>query len=453
MATGIPKTKWNGELQTSNSDNEQFTFHPVWQNGDSANRLYFGDNISVMNDLLKDKSVKGKIRLIYIDPPYATNSVFQTRKQKDAYTDLLTGEHYIDFMRERLLLMKELLATDGSIYVHLDNKMVFHIKVLMDKIFGDTNFRSMITRKKCKSKNFTKNSFGNISDYILFYSKTANAVWHKQFNEWTDEKVLMEFPFIEEETGRRHKRVPIHAPGTRNGTTGKMWRGMMPPDGKHWQFTPDKLDEYDRKGEIYWSKNGNPRRKVYLDESSGIALQDIWLDYLDVNNQNTQTTGYPTEKNIEMLKRIILASSNKGDLVMDCFAGSGTTLVAADELHRNWIGVDIGSESMNVILNRFQNGTQTLDNHINDEKPKTKSTKVDLFSDQKEEEQKLQPRQLSKVQQHLISDFSILANGNYSGTEFQLPTHLHSHFALPTAKTNAAKQKERASKRTTTLHL
>lgn len=444
MATGIPKTKWNGELQTSNSDNGQFTFHPIWQSGNTLNRLYFGDNLSVLNDLLKDKSVKGKIRLIYIDPPYATNSVFQTRKQQDAYTDLLTGDKYVGFMRERLLLMKELMATDGSIYVHLDNKMVCHIKVLMDEIFGAANFRSMITRKKCKSKNFTKNSFGNISDYILFYTKTANAVWNKQYQEWTGEKVLLEYPFIEEGTGRRHKRVPIHAPGTRNGETGKMWKGMMPPDGKHWQFTPDKLDKLDQKGEIYWSKNGNPRRKVYLDESNGIALQDIWLDYLDVNNQNTHTTGYPTEKNIDMLKRIILASSNKGDLVLDCFAGSGTTLVAADELERNWIGVDIGSQSIKVILDRFQHGTQTLDDHINDDKPKSKTKKIDLFSEQEQSEE---PQQKKKSAVHLIKNYTILVNGNFSGKEFQLPTHFHSHFTLPKTKAKSTIQKESANKR------
>jgi adenine-specific DNA-methyltransferase len=419
MATGISKTKMNGNLQVSTFDNENFTYHPVWKNGNSANRLYFGDNLSVMNDLLHDNSIKGKIRLIYIDPPYATNSIFQTRKQQDAYTDLLTGDDYVSFMRDRLLLLKELLADNGSIYVHLDNKMVFHIKVLMDEIFGAANFRSMITRKKCKSKNFTKNSFGNISDYILFYAKSNNAVWNKQYEQWTDEKILKEYPFIEEGTGRRYKRVPIHAPGTRNGETGKTWRGMMPPEGKHWQFIPDKLEELDKNGEIYWSSNGNPRRKVYLDESNGIAFQDIWLDYLDINNQNTHTTGYPTEKNIDMLKRIILASSNKGDLVMDCFAGSGTTLVAADELERNWIGIDIGNEAIRVMLNRFQNGMQTLDEHIGNKKENKKIP--DLFSENIIAENTLTT---NKTASHLINDYSIYANGNYSGIEFDLPEYI-----------------------------
>jgi adenine-specific DNA-methyltransferase len=418
MATGVSKTKWNGNLQVSSCENGQFTYRPIWQHGNAENRLYYGDNLTVMDDLLKDEAIKGKIRLIYIDPPYATNSVFQTRKQQDAYTDLLTGKKYVDFMRERLILMKDLLADNGSIYVHLDNKMVFHVKVLMDDIFGADHFRSMITRKKCKSKNFTKNSFGNISDYILFYTKSNNYVWNKQYEKWTDDKILKEYPFIEENTGRRHKRVPVHAPGTRNGETGKMWRNMLPPEGKHWQFTPAKLDELDSNGEIYWSGNGNPRRKVYLDQSDGIALQDIWLDYLDINNQNTHTTGYPTEKNIDMLKRIILASSNENDLVMDCFAGSGTTLVAANELNRNWIGVDIGNEAIKIILYRFQNGTKTLDEHISGKK-EIKYEMPDLFADNEIENNN--QTAMNNVSSYLIDNYSIFVNGNYIGTEFALP--------------------------------
>jgi adenine-specific DNA-methyltransferase len=416
MATGVSKTKWNGTLQADDSGKGDFIYHPVWQNGNSANRLYYGDNLAVMQDLGKDKTIKGKIRLIYIDPPYATNSVFQTRKQQDAYTDLIIGKDYIDFMRERLFFMKELLSENGSIYIHLDNKMIFHIKVLMDEIFGASNFRSMITRKKCKSKNFTKNSFGNISDYILFYTKSSNYVWNKQYEQWTDNKILKEYPFVEEGTGRRYKRVPVHAPGTRNGETGKMWRGMMPPEGKHWQYLPEKLDELDSNGEIYWSSTGNPRRKVYLDDSNGIALQDIWLDYLDINNQNTQTTGYPTEKNLDMLKRIILASSNEGDLIMDCFAGSGTTLVAADELKRNWIGIDNGSEAIKVMLNRFRNGTQTLDEHINNQK-ETKEPVLDLFPEQAIGTM----TSCNSLIRHLVNNYTVFANNNYSGIEFELP--------------------------------
>lgn len=138
----------------------------------------------------------------------------------------------------------------------------------------------------------------------------------------------------------------------------------MPPEGKHWQYTPERLDEMDAKGEIYWSSNGNPRRKVYLDQSKGVPVQDIWLDFLDVNNQNTCQTGYPTEKNLDMLKLIISTSSNPGDIVLDCFAGSGTTLAAAEELGRQWIGVDIGDEAIRIIQERFAYGAKPLGDYV-----------------------------------------------------------------------------------------
>lgn len=282
-------------------------------------------------------------------------------------------------MKPRLALMHRLLSPSGSIYVHLDCNMLFHVKILMDSIFGERNFRGMITRKKCKSKNFTRTTYGNISDYILFYTKSESPVWNRPYEDWDEEKVLKEYPFVEEGTGRRHKRVPCHAPGTRNGATGEPWRGMMPPEGKHWQYTPEKLEEMDARGEIYWSSNGNPRRKVYLDQSKGKPVQDIWLDFLDVNNQNTCLTGYPTEKNLNMLKRIIEASSNPGDLVLDCFAGSGTTLIAADELGRQWIGADIGDESIKVIRDRFANGTKPIGDYVPKKRKQTADTSNSLF--------------------------------------------------------------------------
>ena len=352
----------------------------AWHKGDSIKRLYHADNIDVLTALSQDMEVCGHVTLIYIDPPYNTGGTFETRDFKYAYDDRFSIQTYLNFMRKRLELMYNLLSSEGSIYVHLDSNMVFHVKVIMDEIFGMQNFKGMITRKKCKSKNFTRKTYGNISDYILFYSKTDEPVWNRPYEEWSDEKVLKEYPYIEEGTGRRYKKVPIHAPGTRNGASGEPWRGMMPPEGKHWQFTPDKLEEMDKRGEIYWSQNGNPRRKVYFDQSQGVPVQDIWLDYLDVNNQNTLVTGYPTEKNIDMLKRIIETSSRPGDLVLDCFAGSGTTLLAAEQLGRQWIGVDIGDEAIHTIQNRFLNGSRPMGDYVRKkvqiQKPLT------LFSDE-----------------------------------------------------------------------
>lgn len=168
-------------------------------------------------------------------------------------------------------------------------------------------------------------------------------MWNRALNSWTQEHAEKEYQYIENGTGRRYKKVPIHAPGVRNGETGKTWKGMEPPPGKHWQFTPQTLTEMDSKGEIYWSPNGNPRRKIYFDESSGVPVQDIWLDCRDAHNQNIKITGYPTEKNPDMMARIIKASSNPGDIVLDCFSGSGTTLSVAGSLGRNWIGIDDSS--------------------------------------------------------------------------------------------------------------
>ena len=200
-------------------------------------------------------------------------------------------------------------------------------------------------------------------------------VWNRAVEKWTEEKILKEYTYIEEGTGRRYKKVPVHAPGERNGETGKEWRGMMPPKGKHWQYTPKTLDEMNARGEIYWSPTGNPRRKVYLDESQGIPAQDIWLDFRDAHNQNIEITGYPTEKNPDLLKRIINASSNAGDLVLDCFAGSGTTLQTATDLNRKWIGIDNSREAITTILGRFTHGSLPMGDYVNNGKGKTTKPK------------------------------------------------------------------------------
>lgn len=391
MATGTPKTNWkskgspqlapNGSLdihlcyegKCSEQDilrTEPASTNILWHGATSsdstegANRLYYGDNLPILASLLLDPSIRGKVKLIYIDPPFATNSVFQSRSQGDAYCDLLVGAHYVEFIRERLILLRELLADDGSIYVHLDENMAFHMKVVMDEIFGRGNFRNWITRKKCNPKNYTRKTYGNISDYILFYTKSNTYVWNRPVEGWTDERAIKEYPCVEKDTGRCYKKVPVHAPGVRNGETGMPWRGMLPPPGKHWQFPPKTLDEMDARGEIYWSPTGNPRRKIYLESSNGVPIQDIWLDFRDAHNQNIQITGYPTEKNADLLTRIIGASSNPGDLVLDCFSGSGTTLAAASRLKRRWIGIDDSSEAILTTLRRFAKGLEPMGDFV-----------------------------------------------------------------------------------------
>lgn len=332
-------------------------------NGTGENSFFFGDNLDVLLYLLHN-GYEGKIDLIYIDPPFATTSDFVNRQQKHAYSDLLCGGEYIEFLRQRLLIMRELLSERGSIYLHLDNKMAFSMKIIMDEIFGGSNFRAFITRKKCSTKNYTKKTYGNISDYIMFYSKTEKYTWNRPFDPWEMDKMVEQYPYIDSR-GRRYKKVPVHAPGVRYGETGKAWRGKLPPTGKHWQYTPEKLDELDAAGEIYWSPTGNPRRMVFCDATKGIPVQDMWLNYRDSVNQAQKTTGYPTEKNYDMLKMIISASSNPGDLVLDCFAGSGTTLGAAFELGRYWIGADNSRESLKAVLKRFTNGLEVYGDYVN----------------------------------------------------------------------------------------
>lgn len=395
MATGISKNKWEEEsiiISRENLDDIEIDYSIEYKGksdknsiikqkpvsnyisifNNSKNSLFFGDNLDVLKHLIHNLKLEKKVRLVYIDPPYGTNSVFQSRDNKNSYSDILVGAKYIEFLRKRLILIYKLLSDDGSIYLHLDNKMAFQAKLILDEIFGSKNFRGFITRKKCSNKNSTVKTYGNISDYILFYSKSDKYVWNRVVEPWSDEKILKEYSNIDPITKRRYKKVPIHAPGIRNGETGKEWRGMMPPEGKHWQYTPAKLEELDKNGEIYWSPNGNPRRKVFLDENKGIAVQDIWLELQDSLNQSIKITGYPTEKNPDLLKRIIEASSNEGDIVLDCFAGSGTTLGVAKNLGRQWIGVDNSLEAIDHILKRFIEGTKEMGDYV----PKKKGQEV-----------------------------------------------------------------------------
>jgi adenine-specific DNA-methyltransferase len=335
-------------------------------------QLYFGENMSVLLSLVKDSNVKGRVKLIYIDPPFATQTAFHSRSLTHAYEDTVAGSEFIESLRQRLIVLHKLLAADGSLYLHLDEKMVFHMKIVLDEIFGPDNYRNCIVRKKCNPKNYTRKQFGNISDYILFYSKSDSYIWNRPIEKWTEERAK-EYVYLDSKTGRRFMKVPIHAPGVRHGETGKPWRGMMPPPGKHWQYTPTKLDEFDTRGEIFWSSNGNPRRKVFLDENKGVGVQDIWLDYRDAHNQNICITGYPTEKNPALLERIIQASSNPGDLVLDAFAGSGTTLEAASKQRRRWIGIDNSREAIETMLGRFANGLERMGDFVSERNGKSDS--------------------------------------------------------------------------------
>lgn len=323
--------------------------------------LFQGDNIDAMKFLLQN-GYGGKVDLVYIDPPFSTNNIFtvgdkrvstisNSKNDKTAYSDSLTGSDFIEFLRLRLILLRELLSEQGSIYLHIDYKIGHYVKIIMDEVFGINNFRNDITRIKCNPKNFSRSAYGNIKDLILFYSKSSKPIWNDPREELDKKDILHRFNKIDS-NGRYYTTVPIHAPGeTRNGPTGEMWRGMYPPVGRHWRSSPEELDKLDSAGLIEWSKTGNPRRIIYADEKidKGKKMQDVW------NFKDPQYPLYPTEKNLDMLKSIINASSYQDSIVMDCFSGSGTTLIAAEELHRKWIGIDQSEVAIRVSEDKIMN--------------------------------------------------------------------------------------------------
>lgn len=338
------------------------------------NAFILDDNFFVLNQLI---SQNRKATLFYLDPPYRTGFDFHSRSLEHAYNDDMGQAAYIEFMRRRLILMRECMTDDGSIYVHIGHQMLAHIKVIMDEVFGPEQFRNLITRRKCSSKNFTSRQFANINDFILFYSKRRSYKWNQPQIEAEEAWVLKEYPKLDT-LGRRYKLVPIHAPGTRNGETGQPWRDMIPPPGKHWQYVPQKLEEFDRQGDIHWSKNGNPRRKVYWSADKKRKLTDYWEQYRDAHHQSVQITGYPTEKNLDMLKTIVGASSDVGDLVIDPFCGSGTTLQAARDLDRRFIGVDTSFTAAKATLQRMRHGVNAMGDYVNLKSPK--ATQISLLS-------------------------------------------------------------------------
>lgn len=326
--------------------NQESIFYPKYQFGSKVekecNRFYFGDNIFALQELCQDSGIKGKVKLIYIDPPYSTGQDFIGRNYESAYVDKFkTDEEFLDFLEKRLSLLHELLSFDGSIYLHIDTKIGHYVKVLMDKIFGKENFRNEITRIKCNPKNFFRKAYGNIKDLIFFYSKTKPnrkdpMIWNDYRRPLTEDEIKKQFLKIDK-SGRHYATTPLHAKGeTINGPTGQVWKGLNPPKGRHWRYPPEELTRLDEAGLIEWSGTGNPRKIIYADENPGKKIQDVW----EFKDKGFEHSMYPTEKNQEMLDQIILQSSNEGDIVLDCFAGSGTTLVSAEKYGRRWIGMD-----------------------------------------------------------------------------------------------------------------
>ncbi len=329
------------------------------------NLLLKGNNIIGLDYLINEKNLVGKIDLIYIDPPFATGinftitdertaTISKSKEGKVAYSDKLTGTEYLEFLKQRLVLLKELLSEKGSIYLHIDYKIGHYVKVLMDEVFGIENFRNDITRVKCNPKNFNRTGYGNIKDLILFYSKAKKPIWNEPREKYSEKDLLRLFP-KKNEAGRRYTTVPLHAPGeTVKGKSNQPFKGKLPPKGRHWRTDVATLEKWDEDGLIEWSSKGNPRKKIFADEREGKRVQDIW------EFKDPQYATYPTEKNHDLLDLIIRTSSNEESIVLDCFCGSGTTLRAAQILNRNWIGIDESDLAIKATKEKLQNINDAL---------------------------------------------------------------------------------------------
>ena len=340
---------------------EGSTFEDGWKN-----KLIWGDNLLVMGSLLE--KFAGKIDLIYIDPPFATGADFsvttrigegvviadkeQSIIEEKAYRDTWGQglNSYLMWFYNALVLLRELLAGNGSIYVHLDYHVSHYCKAILDELFGMDNFRNEVIWKRQTAHSDPKR-YGPIHDTIFYYGKSQATKFNIQYASY-DQSYIESHYSLRDPDGRRYQLGDLTAPGPRPGLQ-YTFKGIDPPPGRVWTMLPEKMEELDRAGRIVFTSNGMPRRKRYLDEMPGVPLQDVWIDVNPVNSQANESTAYPTQKPESLLERIIKASSSECDLVADFFCGSGTTLAVAEKLGRRWIGCDLGRFAIHTARKRL----------------------------------------------------------------------------------------------------
>ena len=271
---------------------------------------------------------------------------------------------YLVYMVQRLMYMKTILKPTGSIYLHCDPTASHYIKVMMDGVFGHNNFRSEIVWRRINPTGRGPKRLANNADYILYYVKGDKFTWHKQYKPHDPTYVKKFYRHKDPKTGRLYMLGDLKGAGTRTGPSGQPWRGIDPAEtGSHWAVpnrslphgskswsTQKKLDTLDNLGRIYWPPSGGiPRYKRYLDEMAGTKIDTIWDDIPNIQAHAKERMGYPTQKPVALLKRILQQSSNPGDVVFDPFCGCGTTIYAAHETGRQWIGCDIAILAVRMI--------------------------------------------------------------------------------------------------------
>jgi len=349
--------------------------------GNWRNLLFHGDNREVMATLIEN-GFRGKVDLVYIDPPFKSGADYIRKVelrglknlgrieeddasvlQQTMYFDIWNNDAYLQFMYERLMLLKELLSETGSIYVHLDWHVGHYVKLLMDEVFGQENFRNEIVWQKLSTPKAQALGFGNVHDSILWYGKTGALIFHETRVPHKKEYLKKMYRFDEPETGRTYRLHDFTQKG--QGEPRRFNdKVLTPPPGKHWIWRQDKIDEGLKKGIIVLSSTGMPQVKRYLDEVAGHRLSDIWTDIKPIGSVADERLDFETQKPEALLNRIIKASSKEPQqaledgedipLVLDCFIGSGTTAAEAQKLGRRWIGCDINKGAIQMTSKRLQ---------------------------------------------------------------------------------------------------
>ncbi len=328
------------------------------------NRLIWGDKKYVLPSLLPEFA--GKVDLIYIDPPFATGadfsfqanvgdqrftkdpSIIERKAYRDTWGDGI--ESYVSWFYESVVILRELLSETGQLYVHLDWHIVHYAKAILDEVFGITNFQNEIVWRRANTHNDAK-GYGRIHDTILYY-RMPDAKFNLTYTNYREEYIDQTYRHKDSD-GRRYTTLPLHAPrGTPSDKTRTFGELVLAaPEGKSWRWSQSKIDKALAEDRIVISRNNIPRYKKYLDEAKGVLLQSLWTDMKILSHP--EILGYPTQKPEALLERIIRASSNEGDLVLDCFCGSGTTAAVAEKLNRRWIACDLGRFAIHTTRKRL----------------------------------------------------------------------------------------------------
>ena len=362
-----------------------------------TNTLYYGDNLDILRQHVGDESVD----LVYLDPPFNSNAsynvLFKERSGEEspaqikAFTDtwewtqesertfeqeiILNPETppnvkdmisafrqfigsnammaYLVMMTPRLVELRRVLKPTGSIYLHCDPTASHYLKLLMDAVFGAQNFRNELIWKRANAHNDPKR-FGRISDAILYYGKRNMATWNTQHTQYRAE--YYKSHFSKDAEGRYYRTVPLDAPRHGEGSPGLLyeWRGKWPAATRTWAVRREVMEQYECEGRLRYTRTGTPTLLQYADQMPGVPLQNIWTDIPPVNPQARERLGYPTQKPQALLERIIQASSNEGDVVLDPFCGCGTAVAAAEKLKRRWAGIDITHLAVALMKNRLK---------------------------------------------------------------------------------------------------